>query len=184
MATYVILLRGINVGRNRRLAMADLRELLAGLGATDVRTHLNSGNAVFTSTVTNARRLERDVEEAIEISLGMTVRCMLRTGAEMRAVVEGNPLRGIASDGSRLLALFLSVAPDPRLVTAHNPLTLDPDRVRIGDRVIYQWCPDGFLAAPPVGGYVEKHLGVGVTARNWNTVTKLADLATSTPARH
>lgn len=74
------------------------------------------------------------------------------------------------------MAHFLSSAPKPELLEAHDPRTLDPHATALGDRVIYQWCPDGVLKAPPVGGYVEKHLGVAVTARNWNTVTKLGAL--------
>jgi uncharacterized protein (DUF1697 family) len=91
-------------------------------------------------------------------------------------VIEGNPLGDLATNGSKLMALFLSTAPDPKLVKAHDPRSLAPDEIRLGDRVIYQWCPDGVLAAPPAGAFAEKHLGVTVTGRNWNTVTKLGAL--------
>ncbi len=177
MARYVALLRGINVGRNKRVAMGDLRAILAGLGHTDVRTLLQSGNAVFVSTSSTAgtpEKLARQLEKAIEDDLGLDVRCLVRAGDDVRAVVDGNPLGDAATDGKKLQALFLSKAPDPALLKAHDPAALAPDQIRLGDRVIYQWCPDGILAAPPVGTFAEKHLGVTVTARNWNTVTKLA----------
>ena len=74
------------------------------------------------------------------------------------------------------MAHFLSAAPHPDRLAAHDPRLLDPGRIELGDRVIYQWCPDGLLAAPPAGALAERHLGVTVTARNWNTVTKLAEL--------
>ncbi len=75
-----------------------------------------------------------------------------------------------------MFAHVLSAAPDPALLAEHDPVALDPQWARLGDRVIYQWCPDGLLQAPPVAAYAEKHLGVTVTARNWNTTTKLLDL--------
>jgi uncharacterized protein (DUF1697 family) len=77
------------------------------------------------------------------------------------------------------MALFLSKQPDPKLLKAHDPRSLAPEEIRLGDRVIYQWCPDGVLAAPAVGGFAEKYLDVTVTGRNWNTVTKLAALLAS-----
>jgi uncharacterized protein (DUF1697 family) len=172
---YVALLRGINVGRNKKIAMADLRELLTGLGYTDVRTHLQSGNALFTATGSPAR-LSKQIEVAIQDELGMDVRCLIRSAKEIRAVIDANPLADVATNGSRFLALFLSTAPDPKLLKQHNPVDLAPDDIRIGDRVIYQWCPDGILAAPPISGFVEKHLKVVASARNWNTVTRLGEL--------
>lgn len=176
MPSHVVLLRGINVGRNKRVAMADLRALLSSLGYADVRTHLQSGNAVFTSSSTDQAELVARIEGAIAEQLGMTVRCVVRSAAEVRAVVDGNPLTAIATDGAKLLALFLSQQPDPALLAEHDPTELSADQIRLGDRVVYQWCPDGVLAAPPVSAFVEKHLGVVVTGRNWNTVTKLATL--------
>lgn len=170
---YALLIRGINVGRNKRLAMADLRELLMSLGCTDVRTHLNSGNAVFTSATPG---LEARIEDGLAAELGLGVRCIVRSAEEMRTVIDGHPLRDVATDGSKMLALFLSAAPDPGLLVLHDPIALDPTRAVLGDRVIYQWCPDGVLAAPAVSGFVEKNLEVAVTARNWNTVTKLSEL--------
>ncbi len=171
-----MLLRGINVGGNKRIAMADLRALLCGLGYTDVATLLQSGNAVFTSAATEPQKLAGQIEDGIATELGMTVRCLVRGSDELRAVIDGNPLGGVATDGSRLMALFLSAQPDPQLLAAHDPRELAPEQVRLGDRVIYQWCPDGILAAPPVMAFVEKQLKVTVTGRNWNTVTKLAAL--------
>jgi hypothetical protein len=101
----------------------------------------------------------------------------VRTDAELRAVIDADPFAGVATNGSRYLALFLSAAPDAGRLADDDPAALAPDHIRLGDRVIYQWCPDGFLAAPDVAGFVEKRLGVAATGRNWNTVTKLSALA-------
>lgn len=183
MPRYVALLRGINVGRNKRVAMADLRRLLDGLGYTEVRTLLQSGNAVFTTAASKPERLARLIEQAIEAELGLDVKCLVRTGEDMLAVANGNPLGEVATDGAKLLALFLSETPDAALLAAHDPTQLAPKEIRLGDRVIYQWCPDGVLAAPPAGSFAEKHLKVTVTGRNWNTVTKLAALLTTPSTR-
>ena len=156
--------------------MADLRELLSGLGYGNVRTHLQSGNAIFTSRSGNPVKLAREIEKAIKDSLGLSVRCLVWRGAELRAVMAGNPFQTSATDGSKMLVLFLSDQPDPALLEAHDPTELAREQIRVGERVIYQWCPDGFLAAPNVGVFAEKHLKVAVTARNWNTVTRLGVL--------
>jgi len=176
MPKYALLIRGINVGGNKKLAMADLRELLSGLRCTNVRTHLQSGNAVFATSKRDEVRLAATIEKAIVDTLGLTVRCMVRSAAEMQAVVDAHPFREIATEGSKMFAMFLSEPPDRALLKQYDPVALDPDCIRLGDRVIYQWCPDGITQAPNVSGFVEKNLKVAVTARNWNTVAKLAQL--------
>ncbi|WP_127782797.1 DUF1697 domain-containing protein [Rhodococcus sp. X156] len=173
---YVALLRGINVGRNKRVAMADLRELLTGYGHQAVRTHLNSGNVVFSSDQPDPATLAAQIEQGLADQLGVTAACHVLTGTDLQAVVDSDPFGPRATNGSRYLTHFLFPAPDPALLAAHDPRQLDPENTALGERVIYQWCPDGILQAPPVGGFAEKHLGVAATARNWNTVTKLATL--------
>lgn len=178
MTRYVALLRGINVGRAKQIPMADLRTLLTDLGYTDVATLLRSGNAVFTGSGAPHEVAGR-IEDAISTKFGMTVGCVVRDGGEMAAVVAANPFPEAEAEGSRYLVHFLSAAPDPALLEANDPVGLDPDHIRLGDRVIYQWCPDGIMAAPDVGTYAVKNLGVVATGRNWNTVTKLAAMLES-----
>lgn len=123
---YVALVRGINVGRNKRVSMADLRDLLMSLGYTAVRTHLQSGNAVLTSHRGDPAQLELEIEKGFQDTLGLTIRALVRTGADLRAVIAGNPFQTEATNGSRLLALFLSQPPDPTLLSAFDPRTLGP----------------------------------------------------------
>src|SRR5205807_9860831 len=170
------MLRGINVGGHRKIAMADLRALLSRLGFTDVATLLQSGNAVFHGHDGLPDELADRIERAIADEFKMSVRCMVRTGPELRAVIEDNPFADLATQGSKFLALFLSASPDAELLARYDPRSLAPSEVQLGDRVIYQWSPEGSLAAPNVHGFVEKNLRVAVTARNWNTVTKLDTL--------
>ncbi|GAA3023835.1 DUF1697 domain-containing protein [Actinokineospora globicatena] len=171
MTAYAALLRGVNVGGRAKLPMADLRAVLTGLGYADVRTLLQSGNAVL-STDASAEVVERAVEEALLAEIGLKTRCLVRTGDELRAVLAASPFPE-ADDGSKMVAAFVSSVPD---APEFDPVTIDPERVRVGDRVIYQWCPDGISNSPLVVPVVEKKWGVAVTARNFNTVTKLAAL--------
>lgn len=171
-----MLLRGINVGRAKRLPMADLRALLTDLGYDGVRTVLQSGNAVVDGPPDAPDGQAARVAAAIRDRLGLDVACIVLTAGHLRAVAAANPFAELAVDGSRMMVHVLSADPDPALLVAHDPVALDPRHVRLGDRVIYQWCPDGLLAAPAVGPFAEKRLGVTVTARNWNTVGRLAGL--------
>jgi uncharacterized protein (DUF1697 family) len=88
--------------------MADLRQLLTGAGHRDVRTHLQSGNVIFTTRRTNREQLIQEIERGIKERLGLSVRCLVRSSDELQATIDGNPLQEVATDGSRMLALFLS----------------------------------------------------------------------------
>ena len=174
--SHVALIRGINVGRAKRVAMADLRALFEELGYRDVRTVLASGNVVFTAAEEAAKAAAR-IEEALPERTGVAARVTVLTAAELAAAVAGNPLDEIADNPSRLLvSVLLDPADRPRL----EPLTEQdwtPDRLALGERVAYLWCPGGQLAsrlAEAVGGV----LGDAVTTRNWRTVKKLHDLTT------
>jgi uncharacterized protein (DUF1697 family) len=156
--------------------MADLRALLEDIGYTAVRTHLNSGNVVLTGEDADPSEHAERIEHAIREQLAMEVRCAVLTAGELQAVVDGHPFDGVADNGSRMMA-YVYVRPiDPSLVAGHPAVPQDPDRSRVGDRAVYQWCPDGLMAAPDIGPYIKETLHTDVTARNWNTITKMADL--------
>jgi uncharacterized protein (DUF1697 family) len=176
MTRYVVLLRGINVGGNKRITMADLRELLSGLGHQDVRTHLQSGNAVLTSADKPAK-LVAAIEERITSELGMSVSVLVRTAAEMRAVVDANPMPDIATDGSRYVVLFLSKPLDPAIVATLDPAAYEPEQFRVHGHEVYLWHPEGIRDAKMNKINWDRKFGVVASARNWNTVTKLADMA-------
>lgn len=168
---FVVLLRGINVGTAKRVAMADLRALLADAGYTAISTYLNSGNVALTGDAATPDHLER----AIAAHTGFEVRCVVLTDAQLRAIVDGHPFPELATNGSRMFAHVLGGQPtDAALAEA---VALDPANTRAGPRVLYQWCPDGLLASPAVTA----KLGVLVTARNWNTITKLNALPGEAP---
>lgn len=141
---HVALIRGINVGRAKRVAMADLRALVLSLGYTDVRTVLNSGNVVFTGP----------------------------RASPGTAAATDNPLLGVADNPSRLLVAVLANPADRSRLKQLVQQDWAPDALAIGARVAYLWCPEGVLASR-LWKAVGRVLGDAVTTRNWATVTRL-----------
>jgi uncharacterized protein (DUF1697 family) len=176
MTRQIALLRGVNVGGNNMVAMAALRELMQDLGYEDVRTHLQSGNAVFTAGTPPAQAA-REIEDQLAERLGLRVAVLGRTRDELAEVVDGNPLGEATSEPARLLVNFLSREPDRELLGELDPADFEPEVFGARPREIYVWCPDGVRATRLSYSFWEKRLGVTATARNWNTVTKLLTLA-------
>jgi uncharacterized protein (DUF1697 family) len=174
VTTYVALLRGINLGARNRIAMPELRELIAALGAEDVTTYVQSGNAVFTSAET-AVRLGPELERRIEQDLGVSVRVLLRSRSQLAKVVAGNPFG--ARDPSALHVTFLAGAPERAKVRVLDPERGAPDEFRCLRQEVYLRCPNGYGRTKLTNAYFEKQLGLAATTRNWKTVTALADLA-------
>ena len=157
--------------------MAELRELLDGLGHGDVRTHILSGNAIFTSSRRSVPRLEAEISEAIERRFGFDIAVLVRTRDELARVVAGNPFAAAREEPSHCFAIFLSENPAKAKLVALDPATYAPDEIRLGDRVIYAWLPNGVQGSKVLGLLTDKRLGVTTTNRNWNTTTKLLELA-------
>jgi uncharacterized protein (DUF1697 family) len=168
---YIALLRGINVGKAKRVAMADLRTLFEDLGFTDVRTLLNSGNVVF-SVARPRKDLGRSLERAIAERLGVTSRVTIVTAAELDAIVTANPLLKVATNPSRLMVSVLNSPADMELLKPLVKRDWGTDRMGVGPRVAYLWCPDSILDSE-LASAVAKALGDGVTSRNWATISKL-----------
>ena len=173
-ATHVALLRGINVGTAKRVAMEDLRTLMAALGYGDVRTLLNSGNVVFSA---GRRRGDpsRRIGSEIEKQLGVSSRVTVLTAAELDVAVRGNSLLKVATHPSRLLVGVLASRDDRARIEPLARRRWRGERLALGERVCYLWCPDG-VAKSRVLVEVEKLLGDGITSRNWGTMQKLHGL--------
>ncbi len=168
----VVLLRGVNVGRAKRIAMSDFAAILTGLGLRDVRTLLNSGNAVGTTTLAPAA-LPATVTEAIEARLGFRCDVVVRTRAEIEAVVAHDPLAGVATDPSRYLVMFLGAPPAETAIDALRAVDVAPEQWVIEGRELYAWMPMGVNES-----LVSKHLARGVlgvtwTGRNVATVSRV-----------
>jgi uncharacterized protein (DUF1697 family) len=176
---YAALLRGINVGGHKKIAMAELRELLGRLGYADVSTYLQSGNAVFTSPPRPARELAQAIEEGIAGHFGQDVRVVTRTGDELAAVLGRSPLPGEPENPSRFFVAFLSAVPDAKRVSEIEAQSFGADRIWIRGSEAFLWCPNGAADTALTHKVVEKRLGVTVTSRNWNTVNKLVTLTSA-----
>lgn len=170
--TYAVLLRGVNVAGHRRVGMADLRELLEDLGYTAVSTYLQSGNAIVTTAGGTARALERAVEAALGERMGVRTDVLVRSAAELAAVIEANPFPEAASNPKNLHVAFLS-GPSPKAqVESLDPTDYAPDRLVLGDRVAYLHYANGSQRSK-LGPVLAAFPGVATT-RNWNTVQALA----------
>ena len=176
MTTYVGLLRGINVGGNKMVAMAELREMVTALGFTDVKTLLQSGNVVFRGPAKATAKLESQLEAALEKRFGMNVDFHVRTADEWRAVIDANPFPAEAKkDPSHLLVTCFKAPLDKANVKAVQAAITGPETLHADGRHLYMVFPDGIgkSKAPVIVGRTLRAYG---TARNWNTVLKLAAL--------
>ena len=136
-----------------------------------------SGNAWFTSERRSGERIAADIEAALEVRFGFPVAVVVRSLPELRALVAANPFPDAARDPARFYAVFLSADPAPERLTAIDAGTVEPDVFAAGDRVIYAWYRNGLQGSALAGHLTDRGLGVTATARNWNTVTKLVELA-------
>jgi uncharacterized protein (DUF1697 family) len=180
MNRQVALLRGINIGRAKRIAMADLRALVEGLGYRDVQTLLNSGNVVFTVPNTVRGKAGPRIEEAIAKKLGVSSRVTVLTAAELAAAIAENPLLTVANNFSRLLVTVLSDPADRARLTGLAKQDWGGEALATGTRVAYLWCGNGIADSELVKA-VGRALGDGATSRNWATMLKLAALTEAPP---
>ena len=172
---WVALLRGINLGRNRRIAMADLRAAYEGAGCGDVRTYIASGNVVFTceTGVRGRGELAKRLEAAVEEACGVAAWVALRTAAEIAAVVDAHPF----DDASSTYVTFLQAKPPAAAVKRLEALDVEPDLVAVKGAEVYVRYANGLANGRLTGALLDKTLGVQGTNRNWRTVTRLAEMA-------
>jgi uncharacterized protein (DUF1697 family) len=167
MPRNIALLRGINLGAKRRVAMADLRALLEELGYTDVRTVLASGNAIFTG-----RTSRKTLESALEERFKMKIDVVLRTMDELRAVIDADPFGEEVDNPTRYFVIFLDRDPE---LSALEGEDFAPDAFAANGQQIYAWCPDGMQNSRLMKALGKPGLAGTATVRNWATVNKLLD---------
>jgi uncharacterized protein (DUF1697 family) len=175
LKTYAALLRGINLGRHKRVGMAELRELVEDLGCADVRTYVQSGNVVLRSD-RGAPGLAREIEKAIEKRLGHDVTVVIRTERQLRDFVASNPFVGQKTPPKTLYATFLAEKPDPKRVRELGERDFAPERWELVRNDICLFLPNGYGRVKLNNAMLERQLGVPATTRNWRTVTALAEL--------
>ncbi len=176
---FVTLLRGINVGKSRRVSMADLRALLEALGYRDVTTLLNSGNAVFTADARAGRAAAERIEKGLEERLGVRTRVIVLSAAELARVLERNPLEVPPADASRLIVGIVGTPADLARLSAISRRDWGGERLVLGPaRAFYLSLPRGVIASRLYAA-VTRALGDEVTARTWATMLKLREAARS-----
>ena len=168
---HVALLRGINVGKAKRIAMADLRELCTTLGYGSVQTLLNSGNVVFSAPRADAKAAAK-IEKAIEAQHGFTSRVVVVTADQLDAIVEENPFEEAESNPSRFLVTVLYEHADRARLAALAKQDWGSERLALGKYAVYSWCADGILESPSLIA-LNKMLGDAGTNRNWATIKKI-----------
>jgi uncharacterized protein (DUF1697 family) len=171
----VALIRGINVGKTKRLSMSDLSAVFVGLKFKDVRTLLNSGNVVFDAQRPSPPKLAAAIEKAVAAKWGFSVSVTVMTAPQLRTIIDENPLLARATDFSRH---FVAFAPDESAWSALQPLLERPwlpDALAMTPRAAYLWCEAGALDSK-LSQVFGRTAGHRVTLRNWATVLKIQAL--------
>jgi uncharacterized protein (DUF1697 family) len=183
--SYASLLKGVNVGGRGKVSMQDLRGVFESLGMRDVETYVQSGNVVFKTNKSDATRMRKAIEEKIATDLGMAVTVLIRSAAQLEAVVRDNPFSGRAGDDAIKHVTFLAEKPSASKLAdladipdaTKKSFGTDEFEVDGSERtVVYVFCPGGYGRTKLNNTFFEKRLGVGATTRNWRTVTALAEM--------
>ena len=175
MTTFIGMIRGVNVGGHKKLPMAALKALCDSLKLTSAKTHLNSGNVVFQSTRKDRPQLRRDLEDAIRKKIGIDVKVILRTPDEIRCAMTANPFP--KRDPSRLLIMFLEGEPSDGAMEALREAHAGPEKMHFAGQELVIDYVNGVGRSKLTNAVIERKLAVAGTARNWNTVSRLLELA-------
>ncbi len=172
MTHRIALLRGINVGHAKRIAMADLRGLIEDLGFTNVKTLLNSGNVVFHATRRSDSQIVSALEAAISKQFGFAVPVVVLTGNALDSIVAENPLPHADSDPAKLLVAFVNSTSALSSAKVLLKEQWAPEAVAVGTKAAYLWCANGIIQSSVAKAF-SRAMGDAVTMRNWATVLKL-----------
>jgi uncharacterized protein (DUF1697 family) len=180
MPKFVVLLRGVNVGKANRVPMADFRKLLEVLGFGQVQTLLNSGNAVFSAAGRSAAKHAETIAKAITQQFGFTVAVVVKSEMEFDAALRNNPAVPAEAEYSRFLVAFSQQPGGLQTLEAIKPLVHAPEFFHVGEFAAYLLCSPGILESKAAAAMVGK-AGRGVTTRNWATALKLRALLSAQP---
>jgi uncharacterized protein (DUF1697 family) len=172
MPRYVALFRGINVGKAKRIAMADLRVLLAKLGCSEIVTLLNSGNAVFTGAAEPAAKLATRLREAVNKKLGVDALVIVKSARDIDGIILGNALERLAADHSKLLVAMTNNSKSLAALDALAKSEWGAEKVHVGKHAAYVWCANGILESKAAVALL-KNLAEAGTTRNWATINKI-----------
>lgn len=176
MARHVVLLRGINIGPRNRIAMPALRTALEEAGFTEVQTYLQSGNVVVESRA-KPETVRREIEKLIKEQFGFEIAVVVRTKAELAAVVKRNPHAKVARNPRAYQVTFLEKKLPAKTVRELEEAAASGERVVVSGREVYAWHPKTIARSKLWSKLAGQGLGVTATSRNWTTVEALLELA-------
>lgn len=181
MTTYISILRGINVGGQKKILMKDLKELYEELGFEKVTNYIQSGNVIFRATdhITDIQAAEK-IKQSIFQKYAFDVTILVRTAGEMLTTRRTNPfLENKEINIEKLHVTFLAEAPQPEYLTSIKKFDFSPDQFVIIEKDVFLYCPNGYGKTKINNDLFETKLKVSASTRNWRTVCTLADIATN-----
>ncbi len=178
MAVMICMLRGVNVGAHNRVKMEDLKVLCGSLKLREPQTYVQSGNVIFRTDERDLMKLVKRIEGAIEKRFGFQSDVVLRSTAELRDVITRNPFaKRRAIEPSKLLVTFLSGDPGEEARALVRAIKCAPDELFVDGREVYINFPNGAGRPTLAWATIPKMLKVSGTARNWNSVKKMLEMA-------
>jgi len=174
--TFIVLLRGVNVGGASSFSTKDFVGLLEATGLRNIKTYIQTGNGVFQADTKDVTGLSKKIKAGIQRKHGFAPEVIVLRLDEFERAVATNPYRGADSNPKALHLMFLTSAPEKSGLTEFEKYRAEGEEFSLKDRVFYFWAPDG-VGRSKLFSRIEKLLGVAVTARNWRTARKLLELA-------
>lgn len=179
MTTYISILRGINVSGQKIIKMDALKNMYEGLKFKNIKTYVQSGNVIFTDNETDLKKLENKIHKQIELDFGFSVPVIVLTKEILQEIVNSNPFsKAPKNETSFLHVTFLADIPteyDKELVENKKQIG---EEIQLADRAVYLYCPNGYGKTKLNNSFLETHLKVIATTRNWKTTNELLNLAT------
>ena len=178
MPVVICMLRGVNVGGHNMIKMDALKALCVSLKLKDPQTYVQSGNVIFKTEEKDHKKLATRIQDAIEGKIGFRPNVMLRTAAEMRSVVTRNPFAGRNGiEPGKLLVNFLAADPGKDAREKGLAIKIGPEEIHLIGREAYIYFPNGQGRSKFPWPAIERALGTSGTGRNWNSVTKMLEIA-------
>ncbi len=177
MNKYIAILRGINVGGQRKILMADLKKFCGNLGFTSIATYIQSGNIAFEAAETDTKQLQKTLENGITEKYGFQVPVIVLTKKDLEETLKNNPFlseNDILID--KLHVTFLKETPQESFIETVKSLDFGDDRFHIIGKNVYIYCPESYGNSKLTNSFFETKLKVKATTRNWKTVNILSEM--------
>ncbi len=176
MKKMIAILRGINVGAKRKILMEDLKSLCHKIGLLNVKTYIQSGNLIFTSSKSNAK-IEEMLENSIKDAFGFDVPVIVISQKELINTVNNNPFYNSDADINKIHLTLLKNTPNEKDVTQTQTYHYAPDLFSINNNAVFIYCEGKYHQTKLSNNFFEKQLKVKASTRNWKTILKLVELS-------